>query len=387
MRRFFGSIGEYILNSDKVIWLFTLSATIYSALLLSSVERAGGSFVRTQIMAAVIGYVAAIIISMIDYEYIARCWQILAGVSLLLFIAVFLFGVTVAGTDDTAWLRLPGGFTFQPSELVKICFIVTFAKHLDYLKKTGRLETFKGVMALLCHAMVPVAIIHFQGDDGSALIFVFIALILMFVAGVQARYFIILLVTIAIGIPVLWNVVMNNEHRNRILALFDLDGNALTDYGYQQYQSKVSIASGGTTGYGIGEGYRTGIGYVPEQENDFIFSVAGEECGFFGTILILVILFVLIIKVFTNATKARDELGSYICYGMFALLASQTVINIAMVLGLLPVIGITLPFFSAGGSSAMCLYFGIGLVQSVHMHNKNIDNIKISYTRNERIKI
>ncbi len=387
MKRFFSSIGEYILNSDKTIWLFTLSATVYSAFLLSSVERAGGSFVRTQIMAAAIGYVAAIIISMIDYEYIARYWYLLAGISLVLFAAVFLFGITVTGTDDTAWLRLPGGFTFQPSELVKICFIVTFSKHLDYLKKTGRLETFNAVIVLLLHALVPVAIIHFQGDDGSALIFLFIALILMFVAGVQARYFVILLTLIAIGIPILWNVVMNNEHRNRILALFDLDGNALTDYGYQQYQSKVSIASGGLTGYGIGNGYRTGIGYVPEQENDFIFSVAGEECGFFGTMLILVILLVLIIKVFLNATKARDELGSYICYGMFALLASQTVINIAMVLGLMPVIGITLPFLSAGGSSAMCLYFGIGLVQSVHMHNKNIDNIKISYTRNERIKI
>ncbi len=387
MKRFFSGIGDYILNSDKTIWLFTLSATIYSALLLSSVERAGGSFVRTQIMAAVIGYVAAIIISMIDYEYIARYWYVLAGISLVLFAAVFLFGITVTGTDDTAWLRLPGGFTFQPSELVKICFVVTFSKHLDYLKKTGKLETFAAVITLLMHALVPVAIIHFQGDDGSALIFLFIALILMFVAGVQARYFVILITLIAIGIPVLWNVVMNDEHRNRILALFDLDGNALTDYGYQQYQSKVSIASGGTTGYGIGNGYRTGIGYVPEQENDFIFSVAGEECGFFGTMLILVILLVLIIKVFINATKARDELGSYICYGMFALLASQTVINIAMVLGMLPVIGITLPFFSAGGSSAMCLYFGIGLVQSVHMHNKNVDNIKISYTRNERIKI
>ena len=387
MKRFFSGIGDYIMNSDKTIWLLTLSATVYSALLLSSVERAGGSFVRTQVMADVIGYIAAIIISMIDYEYIARYWYVLAGISIVLFAAVFLFGVTVAGTDDTAWLRLPGGFTFQPSELVKICFIVTFAKHLDYLKKTGKLETIKAVLSLIIHALIPVAIIHFQGDDGSALIFFFIALILMLLAGVQARYFIILLSAIAIGIPVLWNVVMNDEHRNRMLALFDLDGNALNDYGYQQYQSKVSIASGGVSGSGIGNGYRTGIGYVPEQENDFIFSVAGEELGFFGSVLILIILFVLIIKVFINATKARDDLGAYICYGMFALLASQSIINIAMVLGLLPVIGITLPFFSAGGSSAMCLYFGIGLVQSVHMHNRNVDNIKISYTRNERIKI
>ena len=338
-------------------------------------------------MAAIIGYIIAIIISMIDYEYIARYWYIAAIMSMLLFAAVFLFGVTVAGTDDTAWLRLPGGFTFQPSELVKICFIVTFAKHIDNLKKNDKLLTFGAVVVLLCHALIPIAIIHFQGDDGSALIFLFIAIIMMFVAGVQARYFIILLCILSVGIPILWNVIMNDEHRSRILALADLDGNALTDYGYQQYQSKVSIASGSTNGYGLGEGYRTGLGAVPEQENDFIFSVAGEELGFFGTMLVLIILLVMIIKLFINATKARDELGSYICYGMFALVASQTIINIAMVIGMLPVIGITLPFFSAGGSSAMCLYFGIGLVQSVHIHHKNTDTIKLSYTRNERIKI
>ncbi|MBR3971345.1 MAG: FtsW/RodA/SpoVE family cell cycle protein [Ruminococcus sp.] len=387
MKRFFSGIGDYIMKSDKTLWICTLAATIYSALLLSSVERAGGSFVKTQIMAAVIGYVIAIIISMIDYEYIARYWYVLAGISIVLFAAVFLFGITVAGTDDTAWLRLPGGFTFQPSELVKICFIVTFAKHIDYLKQTDKLKTLWAVITLIMHALFPVAIIHFQGDDGSALIFLFIALILMFVGGIQARYFIILLCAVSVGIPILWNVIMNDEHRNRVLALADLDGNALTDYGYQQYQSKISIASGGVNGYGAGKGYRTGLGSVPEQENDFIFSVAGEEFGFWGSMLVLALLLLIIIKLFINATKARDELGANICYGMFALVASQTIINIAMVIGMLPVIGITLPFFSAGGSSAMCLYFGIGLAQSVRMHNKNTDSIKLSYHRNERIKI
>lgn len=387
MKRLFAGVEDFFKNSDKTLWIFSLVATVYSVLLLKSVERAGGSFVKTQIMAAVIGYLVAIIISMIDYEYIARYWYIAAIISMLLFAAVFLFGVTVAGTDDTAWLRLPGGFTFQPSEFIKICFIVTFAKHIDTLKKNEKLETLGAVVMLLIHALVPVAIIHFQGDDGSALIFLFIAIIMMFVAGIQARYFIILICALSVGIPVLWNVIMNDEHRSRILALADLDGNALTDYGYQQYQSKVSIASGGKSGYGLGNGYRTGLGSVPEQENDFIFSVAGEELGFAGTMLVLIILLVIIVKTFINATKARDELGSYLCYGMFALVASQTIINIAMVIGMLPVIGITLPFFSAGGSSAMCLYFGIGLVQSVHLHNKDVDNIKLSYHRNERIKI
>ncbi len=387
LKKFFGAIGDYFVNTDKILWFLVICCTVYSALLLSSVERAGGSFVRTQIVAAVIGILVAVVISVIDYEYIARYWWLLAILSIGLFMAVFLFGMTVTGTDDTAWIRLPGGLTFQPSELVKIFFIVTFSKHLDVLIEKGKLKTIFGVVGLLLHVGVPVGIIHLQGDDGSALIFFFIMLIMCVVAGVQARYFVILGSALAIGLPLLWNFFLNDEHRNRILALFDLDSNALTTYGYQQYQSKVSIASGEVTGYGLGQGYRTGVGFVPEQENDFIFSVAGEELGFIGCILILLLLLALIVKVFFIGLSARDKLGSFIAFGMFALLASQTIINLGMVLGLLPVIGITLPFFSAGGTSSMCLYFGIGLVQSVHMHKQNNEVIKLSYTRSERIKI
>lgn len=387
LKKLFNAIGDYFINTDKILWFLVICCSVYSAFLLSSVERAGGSFVKTQIVAAVIGIIIAIVISVIDYEYIARYWWTLAILSLGLFMAVFFFGMTVSGTDDTAWIRLPGGLTFQPSELVKVCFIVTFAKHLDVLKSKDKLKSFLGVLSLLAHGAVPILIIHLQGDDGSALIFFFIMLVMAVVAGVQGRYFIVLGSALAIGLPLLWNFFLNDEHRNRILALFDLDGNALTTYGYQQYQSKVSIASGELKGYGLGQGYRTGVGFVPEQENDFIFSVAGEELGFIGTILILVLLLLIIAKVFFIGIDARDNLGNFIAFGMFGLLASQTIINIGMVIGLLPVIGITLPFFSAGGTSSMCLYFGIGLVQSVYMHKHNNEVIKLSYTRNERIKI
>ncbi|MBE6793887.1 MAG: rod shape-determining protein RodA [Ruminococcaceae bacterium] len=387
LKKFFSSIGDYFINTDKILWFLVICCTVISSVLLSSVERAGGLFVRTQIMAACIGIIIAVIISVIDYEYITRYWWLLAILSIGLFIYVFLFGITISGTDDTAWIRLPGGLTFQPSELVKIFFIVTLAKHIDTLQSKGKLKTFLGVLSLLLHVGVPVVIIHMQGDDGSALIFFFIMLVMCIVAGVQGRYFIALGSILAIGLPLLWNFFLNDEHRNRILALFDLDSNALTNYGYQQYQSKVSIASGELTGYGVGQGYRTGVGFVPEQENDFIFSVAGEEMGFLGSILIILLLLLMIVKVFFIGLGARDKLGSYIAYGMFGLLASQTIVNLGMVLGLLPVIGITLPFFSAGGTSSMCLYFGIGLVQSVHMHKQNNEVIKLSYTRNERIKI
>ena len=161
---------------------------------------------------------------------------------------------------------------------------------------------------------------------------------------------------------------MNDEHRNRILALFDIDGNAATDYGWQQFQGKMSIAGGGLSGSGLFHGQRVEYGIVPEQENDFIFTVAGEELGFIGCVALLAILLGIIIKVILNAKRCTDPRGKSVCAGVFAAIASQSIINLGMVLSFFPVIGITLPLFSSGGTSALSTLICIGLVQSVRYH-------------------
>lgn len=359
------------MNTDKILWLLTLSATAYSFILIYSMQRATDSnYLKSQFFAVTIGIVGAIILSIIDYTNILRFWYVAVIIGLLLAGSVFIFGITVSGTDDTAWISLPGGITFQPSELIKICFIITFSKHLTYLIEKDMIKNIKGVLLLLIHAIIPVVIIHIQGDDGSALIFLMMFAIMSFTAGVQLRYFVGAIIGILICAPIIWNFIMNDEHRNRIIALFDLDGNALTDYGWQQYQGKVSIASGGTFGTGLGNGTRVQNNIVPEQQNDFIFTVAGEELGFVGCLLLILILILLMIKIVMIAIKSKDVAGTSICYGLFGMLATQTIINLGMVLGFLPVIGITLPFFSQGGTSAMSMFFGVGLVQSVYIHNK-----------------
>lgn len=181
---------------------------------------------------------------------------------------------------------------------------------------------------------------------------------------------------------------MNNEHRNRILALFDLDGNSTTNYGWQQYQGKVSIASGELNGSGLYNGSRVEYGIVPEQENDFIFTVAGEELGFIGCVLLMLLLLGVIIKVILNAIKSNDIQGKFICCGVFAMITSQAIINIGMVLGFLPVIGITLPLFSSGGSSALSTLICIGLVQSVCYNNiDDMDTATLRRGSQNRIKI
>ena len=378
IRKIADAVVTYIQSADKILWALTISASVFGLMLISSMQRAGDyNFLRSQTIAIFLGYIGAIIISAIDYRTLLKYWWIAAGVSLVLTLLVFPFGIQVAGTDDTAWLRLPGGLSFQPSELTKICFIVTFAKHLSFLEERGALKTFPALLGLMCHMGIPALLIHFQGDDGTVLIFFLMFLILIFFAGIQLRYFFVMLCGVLAGVPLLWTKFLNNEHRNRILVLFDLDENSLTNYGWQQYQGKVSIASGGLKGHGLYDGPRVSTGIVPEQENDFILTVCGEELGFIGCLLILAILFGLIIKCLLNVRLIEENSGRYICMGFFALLLAQTTINIGMVLGFLPVIGITLPFFSSGGTSAMCLYLGIGLVQNVYIHRKNDNDMTL----------
>ena len=168
--------------------------------------------------------------------------------------------------------------------------------------------------------------------------------------------------------PFFWTSILNSEQKNRFAVLFSSDDDMFRTYGWQQYQGKVSIASGGLFGKGLFNGPRVARDIVPYQENDFIFTVAGEELGFIGCTVILLLFAAMLFRVLKNSARSGNALGKNICTGFFALISIQVLVNLGMVLGILPVVGITLPFLSSGGSSVVCLYLGVGLVQSVYMH-------------------
>ena len=362
-------LKKFFIKTDKILWLLTIAATVYSVMLISSMQRASDyNYLTSQAIAIAAGFVAVIVLTVIDYEHILALWPVLMIISLAMLTLVFFIGINISGTDDTAWINLPGGLSFQPSELVKVFFIITLTKHMQLLREKELLHTLFGVVTLLIHIGVPALMIHMQGDDGTVLVFFFVFIIMAFIGGVQLRYFLIMLLLLAAGIPLLWSYVLNDEHKNRMSAIFDLDGNALTNYGWQQYQGKVSVASGGLSGTGLGSGARVASGIVPEQENDFILTVAGEELGFIGCVLLLSIILLIAVKIMIDGLSAPDYAGRMLCVGVFAMITVQTVINVGMVLGLLPVIGITLPFFSSGGTSMLSILMGIGLVHSVHYH-------------------
>ncbi len=360
-------IRRYLTDTDRLLWFFYLVASVYGCLIIFGVTYSTGQYyprnIIVQTVATAGGILSAIILSKFDYLELAKLWKLYVPAALGLNLLTFFIGTSRPGADDRAWIQLPFG-TIQPSEFLKIAFILSFAYHL--YKVSDAIGDLKSILLLGCHAAIPVGMVHLQGDDGTALVFLVIAFFMITIAGLPSRYLIFAILAAVIALPLLFWGVMNYDQRMRILVLFDrtLDPQGV---GYQQNMSEISIGSGQMWGQGLSLGhYET----LPEIQNDFIFAFIGETLGFVGCLMVLLILGLICIRIIMVSYRSKDELGSLICIGVCAMILAQTVINIGMCLRLLPVIGITLPFFSSGGSSALSLYLALGLVLSVYSHRR-----------------
>lgn len=350
--------------------LFVHSATLSSISEGQSLSRDS----RTMIIAVSAGLIISLIISMLDYEFILKLWPIIAGGSLLLMVSLFFFGVGPdARSDANTWLKF-GPVFFQPSELVKIAFVITFTVHLELIG--DGIEKIKNILFLCVHAGLYIGLVVLTGDIGSSLVFIFIFIGMMFIANLKTRYFAIGLLAVIAAVPLIWTKVFSQIQKERFLALFY--PNDYPDVIYQQNQSIKAIGSGGIIGKGLFHGSFSQSGAVPERQNDMILSVVGEEAGLIGCILLLILFLSIIIKITKNARSSKDNPGMFLCYGLASMFASQIIINIGMCLELLPVIGITLPFMSAGGSANLCTYIAIGIILSVYRHNKEQESYTFS---------
>lgn len=381
--RILNAVRNYLKNTYLALWAVVLVASVYSCLLVySSTHEYGSRTYVVQIIACVVGYFGAIIISLMDYERLGEIWYVVAGVCLFLVGLTFIFGEGASGeystADDKAWLNI-FGVSFQPSELMKIGFLITFSYHLSHTIKDGNLNSLPHLLLLLAHIGVPVLLIMQQGDHGTALMFMVMAVIIIVGCGLDWKYLLFGGMVVLAALPIVWNI-MPSFQRERIRAVYNPREGDELDILYQQTMGRLAIGSGGLTGQGWCNGQMTQSGLVPSDHNDFIFAVAAEEFGFIGASLVILIEVAIIALSLYAALHARDDMGRFICLGFFGLITAQTIFNIGMCLVVLPVIGITLPFFSAGGSSSMCLYFGFGLVLSVYMR-KNEANMKFSLTR------
>lgn len=370
MKKIWHGLVRYWKETDKILLFLCLVCSVYSIVLMCGIHHSDMATVRAvqmQIITSAMGLVAAVVISSFDYHFLSKFWKLYYPVCIGLVMLTYFFGEQrVESVDDQAWLPIPFlGISFQPSELLKIAFILTFALHLE--KVGDDIKNIKNLLLLCLHGAFPVLLVHFQGDDGTALIFLLIFLSMLFSAGIQWRYIAIAGAALVIAAPLAWLYLMSNDQKLRILALFipDLDTNGIL---YQQYNAKIAIGSGGGFGEGLFIGEHV---YVPEIHNDFIFSFVGQSLGFVGCMSVILLLFFICTRLLVFSRRSNDLLGGYICIGVFATIAFQSIVNIGMNLSILPVIGVTLPFFSYGGTSVTTLYMGIGLALSVYIHNKD----------------
>jgi len=291
---------------------------------------------------------------------------VLYGGGIVLLVLVFLLGRSVRGS--TRWIPI-GGFTLQPSELMKVVLIVALAKYLHHDPKTeGR--TLKDLVIPGLILAAPMGLILLQPDLGTALICAFIFGTIMVLTNLKLRSLITLGASFAASAPLTWTYLLHDYQKERLLAFWDrLHGTErdILDSGWHAHQSLVAIGSGGTWGKGFMQGTQNQFGFVPDQHSDFPFAVWCEEQGFMGALLLLGLYFFLVIWGLKIASQAKDRFGAVVAVGVSALIFWQTVINLGMVLGMLPVVGMTLPLFSYGGSSVLTIMMALGLLMNVSM--------------------
>lgn len=362
---------------DTGLLFAVILCSVISTLLIYSIsengvlEKVGASYWQTQLVSMILGIALAVAISFIDYAKLVKLWFIYAPIAIILVLLTFTsLGYQREGADDRAWLNL-GFIQFQPSELLKLAFILTFSYHLSRDEENMNKPLH---MLLLCvHGLVPIGLIGLQGDYGTAIVFACIFLFMLISSNISWKYLLALPFLIVGAAAVLWFFVLGSTHKNRILVLLNpgIDPEGIE---WQQDLGLSALKSGGVFGKGLFAGNDAYIS-VPEIHNDFIFAYVGQVFGFVGAVGIIIILEYICLKIFADSRIARDRMGRFICMGAFGLMLSHCVMNISMVLKAAPVIGVPLPFMSAGGTAMVSMYMVIGLILSIYSHRARTYNV------------
>lgn len=374
-------IKKIIKQTDILFMALCLALSAFGIIMVSSATQSGESLLsrdaKVMILATCMGVFAAMVISFIDYDIILKLWPLVGLASVVLMLGLFVFGVSPEGRSDAfSWYKI-GSLYFQPSEIVKIGFIITFAFHISKVK--NNISSLKNVFFLCVHAAIPILLVVVTGDMGSALIFILMFIGMMFAAGVHWLYFPAGALAVAAASPVIWLKIFDDIQRNRILALFNPE--AYPTEIYQQNQARKAIINGGFLGMGLFKGELSHSTLLPERQNDMIFSVVCEESGFIGAFILILLFVLLALRTARVGKRSGNFAAEMMCYGVAFMILAQAIINIGMCTRLLPVIGITLPFISAGGTSVVCLYLAIGLVLSIYRSSSGISYEDFRYAR------
>ena len=373
VRRLLSRFWEAFRKGDLALLGLCIFTTAFGCLMIASTTAAYSTgwvrYVVTQGIAAVLGIAAYVIISSIDMEFLSEQRRVLVLINTVLIFMLIPFGKTVNG--NRSWLDfffLP--VDIQPAEICKITYIIIIASvmtshqnHLSSLKSIGHLALHTVLL------LVPNVLI--SSDVGVSLIFVFIFIGMVFTGGISWWLVLVGIGGVSVAAPIVWNILPDDNYmKTRIAVLFnpDLDPNGIGPL-YQTVRALRSLTGGGLTGQGLFDGNRTQTnGALFAQHTDFIYSAIGEELGFMGCAAVLILLFLIIFRCFWVGIRSQDTLRRLVCFGVASALIFQVIVNVGMNIGVMPVIGLTLPFISYGGSSIITLYAMVGLVSGVYAH-------------------
>ena len=358
---------------DPLLILSVMAITAMGALLVYSATRgpateldpADRSFLTRQVLFAVVGAGFGLFAALINIERIRSLVSVAYIATLGLLFGVVLFGADINGTQ--AWYRV-GGFTFQPSEPGKLVLIVALATVFS-----GDRVGFQRMAAGLLLASVPIGLILLQPDLGTVLVYIVITAVMITMSNISMRLILLLVLAAITAITMIFTSDVLEDYQKDRLTVFVLDDEAVAELGadavrvaYNAEQSQIAIGNGGLTGTGLFQGTQTSSNLVPEQQTDFIFSVAGEELGFRGAAILLVLFAVVVLRIWRVAVRASDEFDRLLAVGVMSMFVFQVFQSAGMTMGMMPVTGIPMPFVSYGGSSMLTSMIAIGLILGVY---------------------
>jgi len=332
---------------------------LYSA--TSNIDVSGPPFYLKQIFWLLIGLVVMVVIAFVEYRFYSDFAYIAYTLSFMLLLAVLGFGIITSGAQR--WLKI-GPFSFQPSEFAKISLILILAKFF-HRPPSREGYTLKNLSFPFILFILPLILILKQPDLGTAIIFLLVFFSILIFVKIRWSSLLILVLGGTSILPLLWGFLKEYQ-KKRIITFFNPDLDPL-GVGYHIIQSKIAVGSGGIIGKGFMKGTQCKLGFLPEQQTDFIFSVLAEEWGLIGSIIIMGLYFILILWGLRIAVQSKDRFGAILAFGVVAMLFWHVLINIGMVLGIMPVVGIPLTLLSYGGSFLVSTLIGIGLLLNVSM--------------------
>ena len=356
------SLGQKILDVNwLLVLLVTLVAAIGFAMLYSAADGSVSPWASRQMARFAIGLVMMVAIALVDVRFWLRHAYVIYALALALLLAVEVMGTI--GMGARRWVDL-GFFQLQPAEVVKIALVLALAR---YFHGISHEDIGRPILLIppLAMALAPIALV--QPDLGTAVLIAIVAMVLFFQAGVRIWKFALAVALVLVVVPFAWRYGLRDYQRQRVLTFLDPESDPL-GAGYHILQSKIALGSGGVLGRGFMQGTQSHLNFLPEQQTDFIFTMLAEELGLIGCLVLVGLYIAILTYGFAIALRSRNQFGRLVAMGITATFFVYVFINIAMVTGLVPVVGVPLPLVSYGGTAMVTLLMGFGLLIGVYVH-------------------